>query len=55
MRRATLLTVLGLLRGRHGGPNLRVRALALVLILLLGGPLTLLVGRALLALLAHTH
>ena len=39
------------LRGRHGGPHLGTRALAAVLILLLGGPLTVLlwqVGRYLL-------
>ena len=28
------------LRGRHGGPHLGTRALALVLVLLLAGPLT---------------
>ena len=33
------------LRGRHGGPHLGTRALALVLILLLGGPLTVLLWR----------
>ena len=33
------------LRGRHGGPHLGTRALALVLVLLLAGPLTVLAWR----------
>ena len=33
------------LRGRHGGPHLGTRALALVLVLLLGFPLTALLWR----------
>jgi hypothetical protein len=38
-------TVLTALRDRRGRPNLRVRLLALVLALLLAGPLTVLVAR----------
>ncbi len=42
--------VLNGMRDRSGAPNLRVRALALVLALLLAGPLTVLLVRALLRL-----
>ena len=35
------------LRGRHGGPHLGTRALALVLVLLLATPLTVLLWRLL--------
>ncbi len=37
--------VLTRMRGRDGGPHLGTRALALVLILLLGGPLTVFLWR----------
>jgi len=39
--------VLRELRGRHGGPHLGTRALALVLVLLLATPLTVLLWRLL--------
>lgn len=39
-RHGTLLDVLTQMRDRRGGPNRRMRALALVLVLLLAGPLT---------------
>ena len=39
------------MRGRHGGPHGGTRALALVLILLLAAPLTVLMVRGLLAVL----
>ncbi len=35
------------LRGRHGGPHLGTRALAVVLVLLLAAPLTVIVARLL--------
>ena len=41
------------MRSGGGGPNLRVRLLAVVLVLLLGGPLTVVVGRVLLTLFRH--
>ena len=40
-------TVLKELRGGHGGPHLGTRALALLLVLLLAGPLTVVVWRVL--------
>ena len=39
------------LRGRHGGPHVGTRALALVLALLLAAPLTVLLWRGMLAVL----
>ena len=39
------------MRGRHGGPHAGIRALALVLALLLAAPLTVLIGRGLIAVL----
>ena len=43
----TVGSVLREMRDRTGGPNVLVRALALLLALLLAGPLTLLLARAL--------
>lgn len=47
--------VLSTLRDGRGRPNLRVRALALVLALLLGGPLTVLLARVAVGLVASLY